>query len=483
MVYSGQLTATWIQDANIASMAPAIVRLSRADTPAATCAPLEVAISLSGEAVSRGLVAPVASATIPAGASYVDVAIRPIARSVVPGDYNATLAVAGTNVANPDGARVEFGVLNAGADPYVRFVAPNGDDENDGLLAATPKRTIAAAIASFSETALAASCTVHVAPGIYALSRGADPPIAVTNAIRIVGGGGTPEDVVVRRNARATHDYQNCSIFQLNHPGALVENLVLENGSVYQPSPRTAAGSAWIGPEGGTISNCVVRGGYAYHPYGMTSGILMLGPGLVTHCVITNNVCDPGMEPSTWGDRNTANAVVMQGAGSRLENCLIRDNRSAADQETDKTSTVYATSTATIANCTIVGNRGRVCGGVFANGSGVTVRNCVIAGNADIGVDADNPNWKGSGAFVACATDDAAPVNARCIAASPAALFRNFAAGDFRPRAGSSLVDGGVNYEPMAGVDLSGVQPRKVGSRVDIGCYEAFSEASILILR
>ena len=41
----------------------------------------------------------------------------------------------------------------------------------------------------------------------------------------------------------------------------------------------------------------------------------------------------------------------------------------------------------------------------------------------------------------------------------------------------------GVNYEPMAGVDLTGVQPRKVGSRVDIGCYEGFAETTILILR
>ena len=480
-VYSGTISAEWRQDADIADMRPAVVRLSRADTPEAICAPLAIAVSLSGEAFSKGLLEPVASATIPAGASYVDVEIRPVARSVDPRDYVATLTVAGTNVANP-GAGASFVVLHAGADPYVRFVATNGDDENDGLLAATPKRTIAAAIESFTEGALSSLCTVHVAPGTYALSRGADAPIAVTNAIRIVGDGGTPEDVVVRRNARALHEFQDCSIFHLNHPGALVENLAMEDGSVYQPGGGTA-GNAWIGPSGGTISNCVVRGGYAYHPYGVTSGILVEGPGVVTHCVITNNVCDRGMEPSTWGSPNTANAVVMRGAGSRLENCLIRDNRSATGMETDRTSTIYAKSTATIANCTIVGNQGRVCGGVFADGSGVMVRNCVIAGNADVGVSTNNPNWKGSGAFVACATDDADPINARGIVAAPTALFRNFAAGDFRPRSGSPLVDGGVNYEPMAGVDLSGVQPRKIGSRVDIGCYEAFAETTILILR
>ena len=486
-VYSGQLTASWVSDADIETMAPAVVRLSRANTPEAVCAPLVVAFELSGDAVGLGLFESVATATIPAGESFVDVEIRPVARSVVPGDYDAMLTVSGNNVANPSGTSAPFGVRNAGADPYVRFVAPNGDDGNDGLLATRPKRTIAAAIASFSGNALASLCTVRVAPGTYVLARATDDPIAVTNAIRILGGGATPEDVVVRRDERANanssayRSYQDCSIFRLNHPDALVANLAMEHGSAKQPT-HGAAGNAWIGANGGTISNCVVRGGYAYHPWTVSSGILVAGPGLVTHCVITNNVCDAGMEAS-WSASTLASAVAMQGAGSRLENCLIRDNRSADDAAVDKTSAVCARSTATVANCTIVGNSGRVCGGVFADGSGVTVRNCAIAGNADVGVDADHPNWRGSGSFVACATDDAAPVNERCFAGPLAAFFRNPAAGDWRPKSGGPLVDGGVNYEPMAGVDLTGVQPRRIGSRVDVGCHEAFAETTVLILR
>ena len=45
----------------------------------------------------------------------------------------------------------------------------------------------------------------------------------------------------------------------------------------------------------------------------------------------------------------------------------------------------------------------------------------------------------------------------------------------FRPAAGGPLCDSGVDYEPMAGVDLSGTQPRKTGAHVDIGCYESES--------
>ena len=113
----------------------------------------------------------------------------------------------------------------------------------------------------------------------------------------------------------------------------------------------------------------------------------------------------------------------MKGAGGRLENCLVRDNRSAAGDGNDKTSPICAEGTATIANCTIVENSGRVCGGVYANGTGVTVRNCVIAGNADVGAATDNPNWMGTGAFVACATDDETAVNESCAAGTLDAFF------------------------------------------------------------
>ena len=53
----------------------------------------------------------------------------------------------------------------------------------------------------------------------------------------------------------------------------------------------------------------------------------------------------------------------------------------------------------------------------------------------------------------------------------------------YRPASGGPLCDKGADYEPMAAFDLTGVQPRKIGSRVDIGCYEANAARSLLILR
>ena len=482
----GPLAVEAVSNADTGALAPGVFRVSRTDADPTGLPALSFDVAFSGAGLAAVVPPGVSSATIPAGASSVDISVTPVSAEGQHEALDLAMAVSGAYVGQASSATMQ--VVHTDSDATVRYVAENGDDANDGVSPALPKRTIANAVESLAALARTRTCTVRVAPGTYTLSQDEDDPIAVTNAVRIVGTGATPEDVVVQRDKRARagtspttgRSYQDLSLFHLNHPDALVANLVLNYGSARQPTSDTTAGSAWIGPDGGTISNCVVRGGEASHPHAITPGILMLGPGLVTHCVITNNVCS-GME-SSWAKVWIASAVVMKGTGGRLENCLIRDNRSSVEDDTspDKTSTVYATGSATIANCTIVENRARNCAGVFADGTGVTVRNCVIAGNADVGAAADNPNWMGTGTFAACATDDAEPVNGTCYSGSLAAFFPRLAenvpvALKFRPAAGGPLCDLGVDYEPMAGVDLSGVQPRKIGAHVDIGCCEAES--------
>ena len=61
-------------------------------------------------------------------------------------------------------------------------------------------------------------------------------------------------------------------------------------------------------------------------------------------------------------------------------------------------------------------------------------------------------------------------------------FFKDYANGDYTPASGGPLYNAGANYEGMASVDLAG-NPRKVGSKVDIGCYEASSAAFIIIVR
>jgi hypothetical protein len=172
----------------------------------------------------------------------------------------------------------------------------------------------------------------------------------------------------------------------------------------------------------------------------------------------------------------------MKGAGGRLENSLILDNRGSATGTKDRLSTIYAASSASIINCTVISNLARNCAGIYANGSSVTVKNCVMAGNFDVGNTTTNPNWMGTGSFVACATDDEAAINANCYIGTVGTFFKDYANGDYTPTTGGPLVNKGVNYEGMPAVDLAG-QRRLLGSRVDIGCYEGNIAGTYIHLR
>ena len=480
MVYSGQLTATWIADADIAAMTPAIVRLSRADTEAATCADLTVSLALFGEAVSKGLLESVVSATIPAGTNSVDVAIRPIARSVVPGDYTATLAVAGTNVANPAGTRVEFGVLNAGADPYVRYVAPDGDDGNDGALATRPKRTIAGALASFSDSARSALCTVHVAPGLYPI----ESPIVLTNAVRVLGDDPDPSRAVVSNTVGANWTSGNQRVFTISHPDALVANLTMQDGSVW--GDWSGGGNFLVDTAGGTVSNCLVEAGHVQWGGHCGGGGGRLAAGLVTHTVFRGNHTVTGSSP--FGDGPYRAGVLMLMGGARAENCLVVDNPQSA-----AVTLVRLDGSSSMRNCTIVDSplaaTNENCTAFTAlriTSSSATVLDTVVAGVTNTVDGAPCVPTGHVERFRNGAVDGSVAglgLPAETVVGSPASFFRNRARGDYRPRSGGPLVGAGANYEPMSGVDLSGVQPRKVGTRVDIGCYEAFAETTVLILR
>ena len=471
-VYSGEIFVDSRQDADIREMMPAVVRLSRADTEAAVSAPLTVSFALSGEAVSEGLLEPVSSATIPAGASYVDVEIRPIARSVAPRNYAAKLTVGGANVARP-GASDFFQVRNAGVDPYVRFVAPDGDDEQDGLLDTTPKLTIAAALASFSDNARSSLCTVHVAPGLYPISS----PIVVTNAVRILGDDPDPSRVVVSNTFDVNWDNQNKRVFRIDHPDALVANLTMQKGQFYYGGH---GGNVYIGPAGGTVSNCVVEAGRTTNN-SQAAGAFLEG-GLVTHSIFRRNRSDSGT--AHW-DGKWKGVLYLKGK-SRAENCLFVDNPHAAPVVL-----IGLAGSSSMRNCTIadtgLASTNQFCD-VFAainvESQGALLQNVAVAGvtnaidGAPCGIIGYTARFR-TGAF----DGDASSLPAETAVGSRASFFMHPERGDYRPRSGGPLVNAGADYEPMADVDLTGVRPRRIGNRVDIGCYEAFSETTILILR
>ena len=144
-----------------------------------------------------------------------------------------------------------------------------------------------------------------------------------------------------------------------------------------------------------------------------------------------------------------------------MRNCTIVDSSLAATNEncTAFTALRITSSSATVLDTVVAGVTNAVDGAP-----------CVPTGHVE--------RFR-NGAF----DGDASSLPAETAVGTPASFFRDRARGDYRPKSGGPLVGAGANYEPMAGVDLSGVQPRKVGTRVDIGCYEGFAETTVLILR
>ena len=180
--------------------------------------------------------------------------------------------------------------------------------------------------------------------------------------------------------------------------------------------------------------------------------------------------------------------VLMLMGSARAENCLVVDNPQSA-----AVTLVRLDGSSSMRNCTIVDSSlattNENCTAFTAlriTSSSATVLDTVVAGvtNAVDGapcVPTGHVERFRNGAVDGSVAGIGLP--AETVVGSPASFFRNRARGDWRPKSGGPLVGAGVNYEPMAGVDLFGVQPRKVGSRVDIGCYEAFAETTVLILR
>ena len=110
--------------------------------------------------------------------------------------------------------------------------------------------------------------------------------------------------------------------------------------------------------------------------------------------------------------------------------------------------------------------------------------NCVVADVRETGEDGVNRAWGGKVAgFINCATDTAEPINDSCVAITTAA-FKDFAAGDYRPKTNGALMNAGARVEGFTEetLDLAGGK-RLRGRSLDIGCYEGLPAGLTFIIR
>ncbi|MCK5851799.1 hypothetical protein KAH27_02110 [bacterium] len=218
---------------------------------------------------------------------------------------------------------------------------------------------------------------------------------------------------------------------------------------------------------GGIVSNCTISGnsaGDGINTAGEGGGIYFSNGGTVNNCVIKENTIYSMLDLTDIG----FGGGVYSSGGGTLNNCLISGN--GAIYPGSEVGGVYG---GTLNNCTVVNNYGREgCGGT----SGGAVRNSIVYGNYNQFFE---DNYCGGTYEYSCSTP--LPTGEGNISNNP--MFEYASTGNYHLAFGSPCINAGTNaFAPMPW-DLDG-NPRIVGGRVDMGCYEVpIPEISICSLQ
>lgn len=236
------------------------------------------------------------------------------------------------------------------------------------------------------------------------------------------------------------------------------------------------------------MSNCVIANCYGGGNQTATPGAY-LKSGLLTHSIVEDCRVQWDEYYNTSGLR--ALGAVVTGDG-RVENSLFRNFRSNAFGHVVQ----VAGSMAKLVNCTVAdsalacdhelaGSGNMPTFGIYCTAGSVV--NCAAFGISREAFDTtpatDYAAWGGkAGCFDHCATDGESVVNDSCYLVDKVADVKEFAKGDYRPKAGGVLVGRGVMPSVVPSVDLAG-GPRVIGKAIDIGCYEGSGSGLVVMFR
>ena len=210
------------------------------------------------------------------------------------------------------------------------------------------------------------------------------------------------------------------------------------------------------------VSDCEVAGCSGTTPVSLTGAGAQL-----SNCVITNNA-------------GSTSVVSVNNATATLRNCLVAGNSTSG---TTSVGGIYL-SNGTVENCTVARNRntnaGATCAGVsLAASANAVLRNTISWGNTlSDGSTSTAANFKDAGAVEGATAQGT--VETCLYDRNP--LFKDAANGDYSIKSSSPARDAGTNQEWMKNAfDLAG-NKRKTG-RVDIGCYEQTSAATLILMK
>jgi hypothetical protein len=237
---------------------------------------------------------------------------------------------------------------------------------------------------------------VLVSGGVYTVGR----EITVTNPVTVRGFSGNRDDAVIRGGYPASTN----RVFNLNHPGAIVEWVAITNGRV---AGSTHGGGIYI--TAGTVRNCLVIGNSS--PGYQGGGIYMMG-GSVSNCAILNNSVG----------NIAGGGIAMQGAYQAVKNCLIAGNSAGTGMGGG-----VSIEGGYLDGCVISNNTARGAGGIYQRAGSISISNCVIVANTAAHTGVGFLPASGAGIFRNCLiAGNAAVSNGGGVAvASAAARFEN----------------------------------------------------------
>lgn len=447
-VYAGEVTIAQVADADEMTMTNGSFIVSRGSS---TTGNLVVSYTVGGTAVADETYERLSgTVTIPDGDSTATIVVTPIFSSAVEEDVTvvATLAPGAYLAGTPDNATVT--IVNSTANPYERYVTTEGNDANDGFTIATAKATLQAAIDSLDAVSAENDCTVYVAPGTYVQPYNSTYCVYVTNRVAVVGMTGDPADVVIDRGSTSS------AIFCVNNASAVLRGLTVVRGYLdggKGPGVYLASGAV----EDCVVSNCTGKA------YGQTGVGVYAEGGRVSRCRIAYN---------SNGNVYCFGVGIHAEGSALVEDCLVDCNTCKQG------GAVNLSGSATLLNCTVVKNTGSYYAGVRIGSNTARAVNCAIFGNAVDHITEGSVYNAGYGArFDHCAADLPIEGGVGCIFVQP--VFRDAEHGDYRPAAGSPLLDAGAarsGYGAVSTTDFDGLA--RVNGTVDIGCFESAKEAA-----
>ncbi|HOW98222.1 MAG TPA: PKD domain-containing protein [Kiritimatiellia bacterium] len=380
------------------------------------------------------------------------------------------------NSTYPDGIRttVQVAVLD-----HAYYVAPSGDDGNNGYSWTAAKATIQGAVDAVDFP----GAVIWVSNGVYTtggkvMHGGLTNRVAIDKpiAVRSVNG---PEVTVIRGVGPVGNAAVRC-VYLTN--GAELVGFTLTNGHTHTDgeSLDRNGGGLWC-QEPSYVSNCVLSGNSASCDGGGANGgrfnnCQFIGNmaaqdgggvrgGVLNNCFITNN--SSARDGGGAADCMLTNCVLkgnstgdMGGAaaGGGLYNCILIGNASVGTHDTRGGGAFSAL----LVGCTVVGNSAFWGGGTYSCG----LNNSIIYYNI-----ATQQSDVAQSGYEFCCTPLETEWGSDNVTNEP--VFIDRANGDYRLQSNSPCINRGQNQGWMTdATDMDG-QPRIQRLRVDIGAYES----------